>query len=36
MEIFIKTLTGKTITLIVESSYTIETVKAMIQDVESE
>jgi ubiquitin len=34
MQIFIKTLTGKTITLDVESSDTIETVKAKIQDKE--
>jgi len=32
MQIFIKTLTGKTITLDVESSDTIETIKAKIQD----
>ena len=32
MEIFVKTLTGKTITLEVESSDTIENVKAKIQD----
>jgi ubiquitin len=32
MQIFIKTLTGKTITLDVESSDTIDTVKAKIQD----
>ena len=29
-----KTLTGKTITLVVEAYYTIKTVKAMIQDKE--
>ena len=34
MQIFVKTLTGKTITLEVESNYTIETVKQMIQDKE--
>ena len=34
MQIFIKTLTGKTITLEVESSDTIEIVKAKIQDKE--
>ena len=34
MQIFIKTLTGKTITLEVENSDTIETVKAKIQDKE--
>ena len=34
MEIFVKTLTGKTITLFVESSETIEGVKAKIQDKE--
>jgi ubiquitin len=32
MQIFIKTLTGKTITLEVENSDTIDTVKAKIQD----
>ena len=32
MQIFVKTLTGKTITLDVESSDTIEGVKAKIQD----
>ena len=32
MQIFIKTLTGKTITLDVESSDTIDSVKAKIQD----
>ena len=32
MQIFIKTLTGKTITLDVESSDTIDTIKANIQD----
>ena len=32
MQIFIKTLTGKTITLDVESSDTIDAVKAKIQD----
>jgi ubiquitin len=34
MQIFVKTLTGKTITLEVEGSDTIETVKAKIQDKE--
>jgi large subunit ribosomal protein L40e len=34
MQIFVKTLTGKTITLDVESSDTIEAVKAKIQDKE--
>ncbi|CAN6859551.1 unnamed protein product [Brassica oleracea var. botrytis] len=34
MQIFVKTLTGKTITLEVESSVTIENVKAKIQDKE--
>lgn len=34
MQIFIKTLVGKTITLDVESSYTIEIVKQQIQDKE--
>uniref|UniRef100_A0A6C0LV73 Ubiquitin-like domain-containing protein n=1 Tax=viral metagenome TaxID=1070528 RepID=A0A6C0LV73_9ZZZZ len=34
MQIFIKTLTGKTITLEVESSDTIESVKIKIQDKE--
>ncbi len=32
MQIFIKTLTGKTITLDVESSDTIDTIKAKLQD----
>ena len=32
MKIFVKTLTGKTITLEVEPSDSIEIVKAMIQD----
>ena len=34
MQIFVKTLTGKTITLEVESSDTIETVQSKIQDTE--
>src|SRR5689334_21532846 len=34
MQIFVKTLTGKTITLEVESSDTIESVKTKIQDKE--
>jgi ubiquitin len=34
MQIFVKTLTGKTITLDVEGSDTIETVKQKIQDKE--
>ena len=34
MQIFVKTLTGKTITLDVEPADTIETVKAKIQDKE--
>ena len=34
MQIFIKTLTGKTITLDVDSSDTIDTVKQKIQDKE--
>jgi hypothetical protein len=34
MQIFVKTLTGKTITLEVESTDTIENVKAKIQDKE--
>ena len=34
MQIFIKTLTGKTITLEVENSDTIDSVKAKIQDKE--
>lgn len=34
MQIFVKTLTGKTITLDVESSDTIEKVKSLIQEKE--
>ena len=34
MQIFVKTLTGKTITLEIEPSDTIESVKAMIQEKE--
>jgi ubiquitin len=34
MQIFVKTLTGKTITLEVESSDTISTIKTKIQDKE--
>ena len=34
MQIFVKTLTGKTITLDVESSDSIENIKAKIQDKE--
>ena len=34
MQIFVKTLTGKTITLEVEASDTIENVKGKIQDKE--
>ncbi|QCQ67839.1 ubiquitin family protein [European chub iridovirus] len=34
MQIFVKTLTGKTITLELESSDTIETVKSKVQDKE--
>ena len=36
MQIFVKTLTGKTITLEVEGTDTIEAVKAKIQDKEGE
>ncbi|KAM0886946.1 hypothetical protein ACQ4PT_029369 [Festuca glaucescens] len=32
MQIFVKTITGETLTLEVESSYTIDSVKAQIQD----
>lgn len=32
MQIFVKTMTGKTITLEVEPSYSVENVKAKIQD----
>ena len=34
MQIFVKTLTGKTITLEVESNDTIDAIKAMIQEKE--
>ena len=34
MQIFVKTLTGKTITIEVESSDTVENVKKLIQDKE--
>jgi len=34
MQIFVKTLTGKTVTLEVESSDTIESLKAKVQDKE--
>ena len=34
MQIFVKTLTGKTITLEVETSETVENIKAKIQDKE--
>lgn len=36
MQIFVKTLTGKTITLDVEPSDEISTIKAKIQDKEGE
>jgi small subunit ribosomal protein S27Ae len=36
MQIFVKTLTGKTITLEVEASDTVATVKQKIQDKEGE
>ena len=36
MQIFIKTLTGKTITLDVDSSDTVENIKQKIQDKEGE
>jgi ubiquitin len=34
MQIFVKTLTGKTVTLEVESSDTIEAIKSKVQDKE--
>ena len=34
MQIFVKIFTGKTITLTVESSQTVESVKAILEDIE--
>jgi len=34
MQIFVKTLTGENLTLEVESSYTIDYIKAKVQDKE--